>query len=199
RVEEERRADGELREPERQLDPEVREEGRVREERREPARRREPDADRGEPGRAERNARAGRLRAAGDRDERRRADRDEAPDEPPARQVVPTEEHPHGRGHHERVEEARRDLEHEDTPLHRPASSRRNAAKTRAVAKNASESTVISPSVSSARKSTRRTFTTLRPCASGSECAPKYSASAVDAVPVPLAATMASATAAPSP
>lgn len=90
---------------------------------------------------------------------------DEAPDEASPRLVVAAQQQVHREHEHEREEEAPGGGE--DERAHRVSSSgeRRRSSATMPTA--AIASTVISPRVSKPRKSTRITFTTLRPFASG--------------------------------
>ncbi len=117
---------------------------------------------------------------AADVAQRHRGAGDDAADEATAGLVVPGEQQPQRAEHHGREHDAHRHVDGGDagdedawrTPLPSAAVSprpgRRPARASATVPMAAAVSTVISPSVSKPRKSTRITLTTLRPPPSGS-------------------------------
>src|SRR5690606_20955893 len=106
---------------------------------------------------------AGRLGPVGEHPEDERHGHDQARHESASRLVVPAEQQERGQDEQERHEDATGRLENQRA--HRRALSAAAMRRSAATPTAAVTSTVISPSVSSARKSTRITLTTLRPCA----------------------------------
>src|SRR5690606_10723627 len=107
--------------------------------------------------------RARRLRAFGEHAKHEGHRHDEARDEAAARLVVPPKQQERGEHEQKRHEDARGRPENQRA--HRTTFSAAAMRKSAVTPTAAVTSTVISPSVSSARKSTRITLTMLRPCA----------------------------------
>ena len=135
-----------------------------------------PLAERDEKPDAEQRRRVDQQRAAARSDaeaidiQHERGGHDETADEPASRCVVAAQQQEQREQQEERHQEPRRRSEDERCHGCRSRPMRSSARTPIATV----TSTVISPSVSKPRKSTRMTFTTLRPCASVGAASAKY-------------------------